>query len=408
MSASTSSSSSSPSPSIPFSGNTLDRLHVHRKEEAFLAALVQRADTLFLPFFNLQPLFASSLSPEAFALSASDRPRPRTEISWLTRAQLHARGVALEDAEVILLGTHPVSGVAHCAVAVATARPLESAREEPSPEDPTVFRFHDMRRTMPLLAESQGSVLAHARSLIEWHANCKFCSRCGSPTVSIEGGEKRRCTNNSPPSSGSLAASSAPKISPETKISTAQSGQSESASSSTASSSSGARTRGCGISFYPRIDPVAIMCVVHPDGDRVLLGRKRAYPKEIYSCLAGFVSAGESVEDAVRRETKEESGVDVGSVGYVASQPWPFGVQLMIGCLAYATSETIVLADRELEDARWFNLEEITEMLKASAAPTSFFSGNGLRTAPPLAIAHQLVAHWAALRRSQTHSASSL
>lgn len=120
------------------------------------------------------------------------------------------------------------------------------------------------------------------------------------------------------------------------------------------------------------LDPVVITCVISHDGERVLLGRQAAWPKGTYSCLAGFVEPGESLEEAARREVKEESGVRVGHVMYHSSQPWPFPNSLMIGCHAEAISEdiNIALEDQELEDARWFTRQEILDALKGSRSAT--------------------------------------
>ena len=117
------------------------------------------------------------------------------------------------------------------------------------------------------------------------------------------------------------------------------------------------RTKICrnGHQHWPRLDPSAIMLV--SDGERILLGRQATWPAGMYSTLAGFVEAGESVEAAVAREVLEESGIVVGKVTYVGSEPWPFPRSLMLGFVADATTTEIVPSD-ELEDVRWFTYEE--------------------------------------------------
>lgn len=144
---------------------------------------------------------------------------------------------------------------------------------------------------------------------------------------------------------------------------------------------------GCKKTLYPRIDPVVIMLVVGQD-NRILLGRKNSHPKGMWTCLAGFIEPGESIEEAVRREVMEEVGitVNVQDVHYVSSQPWPFlGGQLMIGCYAKATTEKIVVDLTELDDARWFTLGQVKEALANSDNFASDF-----RMPPRLAIAHML------------------
>lgn len=115
---------------------------------------------------------------------------------------------------------------------------------------------------------------------------------------------------------------------------------------------------------YPRVDPVVIMLVINQAKSHLLLGRKKQFPKNMYSCLAGFVEAGESIEESVRREVFEEAGIYTEKVVYNSSQPWPFPSTLMIGCFAYATSNEIKIDDTEIEEARWFSLEEIDLILK--------------------------------------------
>lgn len=187
--------------------------------------------------------------------------------------------------------------------------------------------------TQGLVPEREVGLLAQAKSLLSWHARHRFCANCGAPTAPTAAGFRRDCA-------------------------------------------------ACGAQHFPRTDPVVIMLVTH--GDRCLLGRQARFPTGNYSCLAGFVEPGETVEDAVRRETFEEAGVRVGAVSYALSQPWPFPSSLMIGCVGDALGDALVIDHDELEDARWFHRDEVRLML-ANAHP------DGLRVPPPVAIAHHLV-----------------
>jgi NAD+ diphosphatase len=179
--------------------------------------------------------------------------------------------------------------------------------------------------------------LAQAKSLLFWHQRHRFCAHCGKPTVSAAAGWRRDCA-------------------------------------------------GCEAQHFPRTDPVAIMLAVQ--GERCLLGRQPRFPPGMYSCLAGFIEPGESLEDAVRRELFEEAGIATGHVTYLAAQPWPFPSSLMIGCLAQATSEALVVDFNELEDARWFSRAEVLAIL-AGSHPA------GLTCPPAIAIAHSLMRAWA-------------
>jgi NAD+ diphosphatase len=142
-----------------------------------------------------------------------------------------------------------------------------------------------------------------------------------------------------------------------------------------------------------------IAAVVSADGKRILLGRQKRWPPHWYSTLAGFIEPGESVEQAVRREVWEESGVKVGRVVLHSSQPWPYPASLMLGAIGQAQSggETIDLGnDPELEVARWCGFEEVREALKNGVsglgeAPPPGYKEGGLRLPPPSAIANRLL-----------------
>lgn len=199
----------------------------------------------------------------------------------------------------------------------------------------------DARTLAPLLPAGEAAILAEARSLIDWHARHRFCAQCGSPTQVTSAGWVRRC--------------------PE-----------------------------CKASHYPRSDPVTIMLAVR--GEFGLLGRNRRRPGNRFSCLAGYVEPGETLEEAVRREVHEESGVRVGRVKYLACQPWPFPATLMTGFLCEALSEKITVDPEELAEARWFSREEIRGMVARAA--TGPDDPTRLSLPGPVAIAHQICRRW--------------
>jgi NAD+ diphosphatase len=179
-------------------------------------------------------------------------------------------------------------------------------------------------------------LLAEGKALLGWHARHRFCPNCGAPTQPVEAGWRRDCAN-------------------------------------------------CVTQHFPRTDPVAIMLAI--DGERCLLGRSHRFQAGAWSCLAGFIEPGETIEDAVRREVHEEAGIVCGRVDYFASQPWPFPSSLMIGCHAQALTREITIDRTELADARWFEREEVALML-ARAHPEEL-------TAPqPVAIAYHILRAW--------------
>jgi len=168
------------------------------------------------------------------------------------------------------------------------------------------IEFIDLRRVGPLLARPDGALLAYARGILHWHGRHRFCGVCGNPTRSAEGGHVRRC------------------VSPE-----------------------------CNAAHFPRTDPAVIMLVT--DGDRALLGRQAVWAKGQHSTLAGFVEPGESLEEAVAREVREETGIVVDDVAYHSSQPWPFPASIMLGFTARALTTELQVDPEELEAARWFD-----------------------------------------------------
>lgn len=168
----------------------------------------------------------------------------------------------------------------------------------------------------PMIAPDEASLAVHAIGIARWHETHTFCAKCGSPTDMAEAGHTRVC----------LA---------------------------------------CGTHHFPRTDPAVIMLITDGD-DRALLGRQPVWPEGRFSTLAGFVEPGETLDDAVRREVKEEVGIDVGEVTYAASQPWPFPSSLMLGFFGKALTTDIIVDQDEIAEARWFTREQVTEMTASS------------------------------------------
>ncbi|MFP7571932.1 NAD(+) diphosphatase [Marivita sp. S2033] len=197
--------------------------------------------------------------------------------------------------------------------------------------------FGELRGVMTSLCPRDAELAATAKAIIGWHETHGFCARCGAQSEVTQSGWQRVC--------------------PE-----------------------------CGAHHFPRTDPVVIMLVTR--GNKVLLGRSPGWPPAMYSCLAGFVEPGEAIEAAVRREVREETGVRIGEVRYLSSQPWPFPASLMFGCHALALSDEITIDPVEIEHAMWVSREEIMDA----------FAGrrDGLLPARKGAIAHFLLRNWLA------------
>lgn len=219
------------------------------------------------------------------------------------------------SAQLLPLGSGPFAGIgqdqlvllgAYRGLAVFTAE-IE-APTPPALEDGA--EFADLRLAAALLPHDEAGLVAYARAMISFRHRHRFCGSCGVPTLPRQNGRVMVCGRP-----------------------------------------------GCATEFFPRVDPAVIVLVT--DGDRALLGRQPSWPAGRYSTIAGFVEPGESLEDAVRREVLEETGIRTGAMVYQSSQPWPFPRSLMLGFRAEALTTEVRIGDAELEDARWFHRDEL-------------------------------------------------
>jgi len=274
--------------------------------------------------------------PNTFTGAALDRAGDRRGDDEWVAAQL-----ADPAARAVVAGT----GGVHVAGGRLALVPLAELGGEPLllglGEDGPVFAAEaangslmGLREAAATLPRADGGLAAYAAALLNWHRRHRFCANCGHPTEVREAGHVRSCPN-------------------------------------------------CGAEHHPRTDPVVIMLVLR--GEEVLLGRQPSWPPGRYSALAGFVEPGESLEEAVAREVREEARVEIGTPRYVSSQPWPFPSSLMLGFIAPWSSGEPVIGDDELEDVRWFDRKAVQEAVE----------GRGeLQLPPPLAIARRLVDGW--------------
>lgn len=288
--------------SVPLTGGALDRAAQLRPDPAALSALASADLARLLPLWR-------GKAP----IDLSDSAGPR--LAWIPMSEDILK-ISAEAA--VFLGRALDEGDQ---LPARFAADISSVEEENLPEIASRFggavKFIDLRSIASELPATEPAVWAEAKSLLEWHANHRKCSRCGATSQSSEGGWRRDC---------------------------------------------GA----CGGKHFPRTDPVVIMLVVHRGDDgleRVLIGRQPNWPPRMHSLLAGYIEPGETVEEAVRRETWEEAGVKVGEVGYLASQPWPFPSTLMIGCWGRAMNADLTVDQHELETARWADKAEMRAAL---------------------------------------------
>ncbi|XP_064153284.1 peroxisomal NADH pyrophosphatase NUDT12 [Anguilla rostrata] len=329
-----------------FSREFLDRMSEKRTDGQWLQAKQSSPASVFILFLNLNPLVTSG----AEETSESKADFRLCRLRWGSVEELATRpGTTLIFLGVEKQATPPSPSPAGDEDGL-TAWFALNTDSDPTKDlrlsNPNGFFLKPFVPRLLQLSSDEAGVVAQARSVLAWHDRYSFCPTCGGRTKVDEGGYKRTCLKED------------------------------------------CRSRqGIHNTCYPRVDPVVIMLVIHPDGNQCLLGRKKAFPAGMFSCLAGFIEPGEAVEDAVRREVEEESGVKVGPVQYVSSQPWPMPSSLMIGCLAVAVSTHIKVDENEIEEARWFTRQQVIDVFTKNNQPTF--------TIPPRqAIAHQLIKHW--------------
>lgn len=309
---------------VTFGGSALDRAAEMRGDPEKIAELMAAPNARVLAIWRGKPLFAGETSDKA---------------AWLPVGH---EIFAEADEPPVFLGID--DGAPRFAQDISNWEPGEpidtlGAFFDPSeqwhPAAGPDQRFAELRGVMTRLTPRDAELIASAKAVLNWHESHGYCSRCGAKTTPAMAGWQRDCAS-------------------------------------------------CGRHHFPRTDPVVIMLITH--GNSVLMGRSPGWPEGMYSCLAGFIEPGETIEAAVRREVFEESGVRVGQVDYLASQPWPFPASLMMGCHGHAISTEITIDPSEIEDAIWVTREEMMET----------FAGNNpnMKPAREGAIAHFLLLNW--------------
>ena len=186
------------------------------------------------------------------------------------------------------------------------------------------------------LPQTEAGILATAKSMFEWRRRHRHCAACGQPSEVAEAGWKRICPS-------------------------------------------------CKAEHFPRTDPVVIMLAVK--GEKCLVGRQAAWPKGMYSALAGFLEPGESIEEACARELWEEAKLKTRAVRYHSTQPWPYPSSLMIGLIAEVENDDAVADQIELDEVIWMTREETRAMIRGELP--------NIKSPGSMAIAAQLIRAWA-------------
>ena len=294
-----------------------------RSDKGWVSKQRQSPRAVFMVFVDSEPV----LSHEN--LSAADATS-RVAIKWFQADELEALG--LESHEAFFLG-NDTEDRPRFAFSLYGWFVNKSELRRSAFEDRANLRSLAIDGEM---SPEDLSTIGQAKALVHWNETHQCCGKCGAKTKPRDGGWRRQCWS-------------------------------------------------CQQNYFPRSDPAVIMLVT--DGSRFILGKEERFQNRFMSIIAGFVEPGESIENAVRRETMEETGIEVGNVQYVASQPWPFPHNIMIGCRGEALTTEFQLHDSELMEARWVDREEAKLML-ADKHPEE------IRVPPPISIAHMLISQF--------------
>ena len=277
----------------------------------------------------------------AFAGAALDRASvERRRPEWLAerRADPRARAVLMSERGIWIEAGHLLlAPPSEEAVFLGLADEVPLFADYVGEAEPAGGRPAGLREAATELPAEEAALAGYAGSLLAWHRRHRFCANCGAPTEAQDAGHERHCPS-------------------------------------------------CDAHHFPRTDPVVIVRVTDAR-DRLLLGRQARWPEGRFSLLAGYVEPGEALEEAVRREVAEESGIELGDVSYVASQPWPFPSSLMLGFSAVAAGGDPAPGDNELAEVRWFEREEVERAARGESS---------IALAPPYSIARRLIDAWLA------------
>ncbi|KAH7326378.1 NUDIX hydrolase domain-like protein [Stachybotrys elegans] len=368
-----------------YAGGSLNRYSFLRPDLKFLNAVALSPETKYIALNNLSPLVTSSSELAFFSYEDLKSVIGTAPFGLAEEEYIQLYDSTKSAPLIVFLGMDEsgqtsttfetsahgsISGKGCFAIDVtAKGFQVEAASAFLAAAEQKGIATQGNPRSMTLHAEA-AAMFAQARSMMDWNIRNAFCASCGNPTLSVHAGYKRVC--------------------PPTDLKGTEVAVSRGECPS---------RKGVSNVCFPRTDPTMIAAVVSTDGQRVLLGRQARFPPCWYSTLAGFIEPGESIEEAVRREVWEESGVKVGRVVIHSSQPWPYPSSLMIGAIAQALpgdGEKIILNDKELQDAKWFSMDEVREALLHGTSALDAAAGPGykegaLRLPPGQAIANQLI-----------------
>jgi len=314
-----------------FANNPLDKCNNFRADPGYVDNFLSAPTSKFIPFHNLRPLI-EDLPQNVKSIACKSYDSVKNQIE--------------SKKSYVFLGTGKASFIDGDDSAYFAVDVSDLAEDELKVLVGSNCKFVELRSIVahPNLPSDHAGILAQGRAIMEWHRKTQFCGKCGAPTTSLVAGSKRVCSK-------------------------------------------------CNESHYPRTDPVILVLATR--GDDILLSKSKKHPGKVYTCVAGFVDPGENLEDAARREVKEETGVTIGKVTYHSSQPWPYlGGQLMIGMIGEAIEDTITIDDKELEDAQWFSKKDVRTFFDRTLLTTNPFESKEICLPPAFALAHQIIKTW--------------
>ena len=286
---------------IKFANAPFDRAAHRRKNKDWLKTALKAEDSLFLPFYAGKILCIDNGEPAEAIIPGTKISKVPRKIAWLYQDEIPS----FSHCQIVFLGED--KGKARFAISIPTSVNLETSLLADLIQG-------DLRAISGGISAQDAQYASTAASIFNWHRKHGFCANCGEETHIAEAGWKRECP-------------------------------------------------ACETEHFPRVDPVAIMLAVK--GDKCLMGRGTDWGERMYSCLAGFVEPGETMEQAAARELFEEAGVvATNNAQYLFCQPWPFPSSLMIGMIVEVENEELTIDENELETARWFTKDEARQILE--------------------------------------------
>lgn len=316
---------------IYFGVNTLNRHSFLRSDPTFIAKSVTSPYSKFIFYDNLAPI-ANIEQKTLFTLNYNSIGLENRYLidDWVKNNESRTLDISksplihflgLDTSTFSPFKYNQYTGIPYYAIEISKHRSLAAKISQYD----SLKTLDTREEVNKVLTYKDSTIFSHGKIYLDWLTTTKFCKGCGSPTIPINAGSELKCSNNGPCPIKDAPVSNA---------------------------------------SFPRLDPVLITCVLNPTKDKVLFTRLPKFPPKMYTHIAGFVEPGETLEEAVKREVWEESGLIINEINIVRSQPWPYPANIMVGCVAVAKNEeTNINHDLELSEAEWVPLTKVKEIV---------------------------------------------